>query len=85
MNGETALECLQLVAATLKPHAKEEVDKLVEKLSYAAPERLCHVLLKGSGTYGGLEHLSITYGTETTAAAYAAALTTVRQCFAKED
>ena len=85
MNTETAFECLQLVAATLKPRAKGEVDKLVEKLSYAAPERLCHVLLKGSGTYGGLEHLSSAHGTEATAAAYAAALTTLRQCFAKEE
>ena len=79
MNHETAFECLQLVAATLKPRAKREVDKLVEKLSYVAPERLCHFLLKGVGTCDGLEHLSRAYGTETTTAAYAAALETMRQ------
>lgn len=80
MNNETALECVQLVAATLTSRAQREVDKLVEKLSSAPFERLCHILLRGSGKYGGILYLSRTYGTEATEAAYAAALIATRQC-----
>lgn len=36
MNNETALECLQLVAATLTARAKGEVDKLIER-TYPTP------------------------------------------------
>ena len=85
MNNETAFNCVQRVAATLKPRASEEVDKLLEKLLHAAPERTCHVLLHGNGTYGGLYFLSKRYGTETTADAYAAVVTAVQQSIEKKD
>ena len=67
-------ECLITVAATLDPRAKDELDKLCEKLLHAAPERELFVLRKGAGTYGGLDYLCQTYGTATTADTYTAAL-----------
>ncbi len=69
-----ALECLSTVAATLHPRAKDELDKLCEKLLHAAPEIQLSVLRKGAGTYGGLDHLCHKYGTATTADIYAALL-----------
>ena len=71
-------ECLGVVAATLHPQAKDEVEKLYGKLLHAAPERELHVLMQGAGTYGGLDHLCQTYGTATTAATYVEVLTAMR-------
>jgi hypothetical protein len=75
MNNQTAFDCVERVAATLKPRASEEVGQLLERLLHAAPERTCHVLIHGNGNYGGLYFLSRKYGTETTADAYAAVVT----------
>lgn len=75
----TSIAILSRIAETLRPEASQEVDKLFEKLSYAAPERIYSVLMKGAGTYRGIIYLCKRYGTDKTAEVYPGVLKIMEQ------
>ena len=83
MSLETSLAIPSRIGETLRPEASQEVDKLFNKLCYAAPARTYTVLMNGAGTYRGIVDLCKTYGTEKTAEGYAEALNMMQRCVAE--
>lgn len=66
----SSMDVVRRIADTLPERAHPETEKLIEKLSYTAPERIMYVCWKGAGMYGGITHLCNTYGTDQTRAVF---------------